>query len=197
MAFKICQVLKRILLSSRGNIQYDDGLIILGRVPYIKTPRNGKVSIGSNTVLNSDSKNSNIALTTRCKFVTGYLGNITVGSNCDLNGTCIVSYDSVTIGDFCQISSSTLITDTDFHPVNIKERMKQMSGQDFDFSSVNKRPISIGSNVWIGWGVTILKGVKIGDNSIVAANSVLTGGKTCPDNCVIAGNPAKVVKMLI
>lgn len=167
--------------------------IILGPTPYLKTPRNGKVRIGSRTVVNSDAKNSNIALTTRCKFVTGYEGVITIGDNCDLNGTCIVAYDSVSIGDFCQISSSTLITDTDFHPVDIRERMKQMRGEKFDFSSVNKRPITIGSSVWIGWGVTILKGVTVGDNCIVAANSLVVGNSTFPDSCVIAGNPAKIV----
>lgn len=151
--------------------------IILGSLPYRKTPQYGKVRRGCRTVINSDAKNSNIALAMRCKFVTGYEGVIT-------------------IGDFCQISSSTLITDTDSHPVDISERMKQMRGKKFDFSTVNIRPITIGSNVWIGWGVTILKGVTIGDNCIVAANSVVVGNSTYPDSCVIAGNSAKIVKLL-
>ena len=179
-----------------GTITVGNNSIILGPVPYIKTPRNGEVTIGVNAVINSDARNSNIALTTRCKFVTGYQGKITIGDNCDLNGTCIVAYDSVSIGDYCQISSSTLIADTDFHPVEISERMKQMRGEGFDFSSVNKRPIIIGSNVWIGWGATILKGAIIGNNCIVAANSVVVGNSVFPDDCVIAGNPAKIVKML-
>ena len=194
--FRISQALKKTRLKAGGAIAIGADSIIMGSTPYLKTPRNGKVKVGSRTVINSDEKNSNIALTTRCKFVTGYEGEITIGDNCDLNGTCIVAYDSVSIGDFCQISSSTLITDTDFHPVDISERMKQMRGEKFDFSSVNKRPIRIGSNVWIGWGVTILKGATIGDNCIVAANSVVVGNSTFPDNCVIAGNPAKIVKML-
>ena len=53
-------------------------------------------------------------------------------------------------------------------------------------------PIIIGENCWIGTSVRICKGVTIGDNSIVAACSVVT--KDVPANCVVAGNPAKIVK---
>ena len=53
-------------------------------------------------------------------------------------------------------------------------------------------PIIIGENVWIGSHVRICKGVTIGDNSVVAANSVVT--KDVPANCIVAGNPAKIVK---
>ena len=53
-------------------------------------------------------------------------------------------------------------------------------------------PVKIGKNVWIGQKSRICKGVEIGDNSIVAANSVVT--KSVPANCIVAGNPAKIVK---
>lgn len=144
--------LKRWKLANNRSVEFGRDLLVLGPIPYVKTPKNGRLFLGNGVIINSDSKNSNIALTTRCKFVTGYDGKITVGDNCDLNGTCIVSYDSVSIGDYCQISSNTLISDTDFHPVDIDERRKQMSGESFSLSSVNKRSILIGSNVWIGWG---------------------------------------------
>ncbi|MBA2585639.1 MAG: maltose acetyltransferase, partial [Chthoniobacterales bacterium] len=50
----------------------------------------------------------------------------------------------------------------------------------------------IGDNVWIGMNAVILKGVAIGENSVVAAGAVVT--KSVPENCVVAGNPAKIVK---
>ena len=61
-------------------------------------------------------------------------------------------------------------------------------------NSIGKvKPIVIGRNVWIGNNVMILKGTEIGDNSVIGAGAVITGGKF-PSNVVIAGNPAKVVK---
>lgn len=173
-----------------------DNLRILGATPYLKAPSTaaGMVRIGNNVVLNSDSKNSNTNVTTRVKFVLGYEGNIEIGDNCDLNGVCIVSYKSVKNGSFCQFASSTMISDTDFHPVDSKERHRQMSGEPFSFDSVKKKEIIIGDNSWIGWGCIILKGAHIGNNCIVAAGSVVLG-KDYPDNSIIAGNPAKVVKI--
>jgi acetyltransferase-like isoleucine patch superfamily enzyme len=57
-----------------------------------------------------------------------------------------------------------------------------------------KGPVIIKNNVWIGEGVAILPGVTIGENSIIGANSVVT--KCFPNNCVLAGNPAKVLKII-
>ena len=182
-------------LSRTGLFSHDDNLRILGSIPYIKAPKGaiGRVSCGHNVVLNSDSKNSNTNLTTRVKFVLGYEGSITIGNNCDLNGICVVSYKSVRIGNYCQFASSTMICDTDFHPVDNLERYHQMAGAAFSFDSVKKEDIVIGDNSWIGWGCIILKGAHIGNNCIVAAGSVVLG-KDYPDNSIIAGNPAKVVK---
>ncbi|WP_151802437.1 acyltransferase [Acinetobacter guillouiae] len=169
---------------------------ILGQLPYFKLPKNGKIFLGNQVVLNSDFKNTNTALTYRCKFVTGYDGIIKIGNNTMLNGVCIVSYKNVEIGDECQIASSTIISDTDFHPVDPILRSKQVKGENFPFSSVGKKEIKIGNNVWIGWNCTILKGVEIGDNSIVAAGSVVLAG-SYPNGSLIAGNPAKVIKSYI
>ena len=166
---------------------------IMGFLPCFKMPKNGKVLIAKNAVINSSFRNTNTALTYRCKFVTGYDGVISIGENTMLNGVCVVAYENVEIGRDCQIASSTLISDTDFHPVDPDLRLKQVRGESFPFSSVGKSPIRIGSNVWIGWNCTILKGVEIGDNSIVAAGSVVLAG-SYPANSLLAGNPAKVIK---
>jgi hypothetical protein len=72
-------------------------------------PKNGKVVFGNNVVLNSDFANTNTSLTFRCKFVTGYGGKIVVGDNTMFNGVCVVSYEEVEIGRYCQIASSTIL----------------------------------------------------------------------------------------
>lgn len=193
---KMIQSLKIFTLKMlHPKIVLHEGVVVLGAIPYFKLPKNGRVVFGKKVILNSDFKNSNTALTFRCKFVTGYEGVIQVGENTMFNGVCVVAYESVVIGKNCQIASSTLIADTDFHPVDPAEREKQVSGQPYSFGAVKKKPIVLGDNVWVGWNSTILKGVTIGDNSIVAAGSVVLAGDY-PANALIAGNPAKVVKRI-
>jgi acetyltransferase-like isoleucine patch superfamily enzyme len=191
---KFIFVLRRFLLKIiyKNKIEFGENLRVLGALPFCKLPKNGKLILGKNVVLNSDFKNSATALTTKVKFVTGYDGKIVVGDNCDFNGTCIVAYDEIEIGNHCQIASSSLISDNDFHPVDPEWRLKQMIGDFYPFSAIGKKKITIGNNVWIGWGAVILKGVTIGDNSIIAAGSIVTSD--IPANCIAAGNPAKVVK---
>ena len=181
---------------NKNQVFLDGDIKILGKLPHFKIPKNGKIFFGNQVVLNSDFKNTNTALTYRCKFVTGYDGVIKIGKHTMLNGVCIVSYQKVEIGDECQIASSTIISDTDFHPVDPILRSKQVKGESFPFSSVGKKEIKIGNNVWIGWNCTILKGVEIGDHSIVAAGSVVLAGHY-PNGSLIAGNPAKVIKSYI
>ena len=188
--------IKRARLKSLGRVTFGENLMILGGLPICKTPREGMILIGDNVTLNSDKLHSNSALTSAVKLTTGYNGVINIGNNSILNGSCIVAYDKVDIGSCCEIASCTIITDTDFHPVDPGERLKQMKGDLFSFDTVNKKPVKIGNNCWIGYGAIILKGYTIGNNCIVGAGAVIPGNSSFPDNCVIAGNPAKIVKML-
>lgn len=103
---------------------------------------------------------------------------IRIGDNSFLNRrTEVMCRKSVTIGKNCAISWDVVITDTDYHSIDGRETTK---------------PVEIGDNVWIGSRSTILKGVKIGNGAVVAANSVVT--KDVPAGALVAGNPAKVIK---
>ena len=111
---------------------------------------------------------------------------ITIGDNCRLNGAGIQAYTHVDIGPRCMISS-TIMIDTDFHNLDPELR------HDPD-APVACAPIVLEENVWVAGQTAILKGVRIGANSVVAFRAVVT--KDVPPNVVVAGNPARVVKEL-
>lgn len=173
-------------------IHIEGAIRILGEQPVCKIPGNGRIKLGNKVVLNSDFENSNTALTYRCTLVCGIEGHIEIGENSMLNGVSVTSYKKVSIGKNCHIASSTLITDTDFHPVDPTIREQEVLGYKIDYAHVNKDEVKIGDNVWIGWGSIILKGVTIGDNSIIGAGSVVISD--VPANTLAAGNPAKIKK---
>ena len=110
------QKLKTFLLKFKfGSRLLTEGPIrILGNMPMFKLPGSSKIILGSKVVLNSHSKNSNTALTFNCTLVCGLTGVIQIGKTTMLNGVSVTSFRMVTIGDSCQIGSSTLISDTDF-----------------------------------------------------------------------------------
>lgn len=112
-------------------------------------------------------------------FVPGFrylYGNI-YAKNCHLCDTFFVDYAPIYIGEYTKFSFDNILI-TSGHEKN-------------DFSKVFAQPITIGKNVWITSKCIILGGVTIGDNSIIAAGSVVT--KDIPPNCIAAGNPARVV----
>ena len=89
------------------------------------------------------------------------------------------------IGNHVLIGANTKIFDNDFHPLEVEARNQN------DFSKLEKRKVKIGDNVFIGCNCIILKGTVLGDNCVVGAGSVVHGA--FEDNCVIAGNPARVI----
>lgn len=109
--------------------------------------------------------------------------NIHVGKNFYANFNSIfLDICPITIGDNCMFGPNVQLyaATHPLHPV------KRNSGLEYG------KPITMGDNVWLGGGVVITPGVTLGDNVVVAAGSVVT--KTFPDNCVIGGNPAKILK---
>ena len=99
---------------------------------------------------------------------------------------CTISaYQRVRIGEQCVIADRAMFIDFDHGVVEV-ERPIRVQG-------IYKRDVEVGSNVWIGYGACILRGVSVGDNSIVGTNSVVT--RDVPANAVVAGIPARVIRM--
>lgn len=118
-------------------------------------------------------------------FYCDYGYNIQLGDNVYMNyNCCILDVSIVKIGDNTMFGPNVQIY-TATHPLEYKARN---SGVEY------AKPIIIGNNVWIGGNATICPGVIIGNNVVVAAGSVVT--KSFPDDVVIGGNPAKIIKSI-
>ncbi|MEK4029546.1 sugar O-acetyltransferase [Pseudobacillus sp. FSL P4-0506] len=127
----------------------------------------------------STGENIYVEPTLRCDY--GY--NLHVGANFYANFDCVfLDVCEIRIGDNCFIAPGVHIY-TAAHPLNARERI---SGAEYGL------PVHIGHNVWIGGRAVINPGVKIGNNVVVASGAVVT--KDVPDNVVVGGNPAKIIK---
>ena len=108
---------------------------------------------------------------------------IRVGAGSRLNGVTCHSYSSITLGKKCMVGSAILM-DTDFH--TFEDPRHILYGKPLS------KPIILGDRVWLGGQCVLLKGVELGDRSVVGFRAVVT--KMFPADVVVAGNPARVVK---
>ncbi len=113
-------------------------------------------------------------------------GRIAIGSDCLLNGCSIGCYQQVEIAACCLISDCYIL-DTDYHNVDPATRHDSLVPGGV-------RPITIGQNVWVGTGARVLKGVNIGENSVVGLGCIVR--RNIPANVVVIGNPERIVKHL-
>ncbi len=131
------------------------------------------------------------------RLVSYHHGKIVMGSWSKIGpGSVVNCVNRVEIGKDTAIANNVLIIDNNTHPLCPSDRRYMRhtphgSDERQPWHSANS-PIIIGENVWIGSNSRICKGVTIGDNAIIAANSVVT--HNVPANAVAAGNPARIVK---
>lgn len=157
-------------------------------VPLFKKYPNSKIVIGDNCRFRSDKRSNMVGINRKCMLSTySSQSKIVIGKNSGFSGTVIAASKEIVIGDSVLCGANTLITDFDWHPIEPKDRLIR-SGKS------QSKPIFIKNNVWLGLDVVVLKGVTIGENSIIGAHSVVV--KDIPPNVIAAGNPCKVIKEL-
>lgn len=123
---------------------------------------------------------------------------VLIGNNVFLGGGSLIDcVESISIEDDVLISYRCIIADSDNHNIAYSQRKKDLQnwkkGQH-DWGTINTSPIQICKGVWLGTSVIVLKGVTIGEGSVVGAGSVVT--KDVPPWTIVAGNPAKVIREL-
>jgi len=151
-----------------------------GRTIFKKGSKN-IIKIGNNCTFLSRSSSNLIGINRPCILSSiGDKSSLIIGDNCGFSGTVIGCFSEIIICDNVRCGANTLITDSDWH----------LS----DYRSTKPKPIKINKNVWLGVNVTVLKGVEIGENSVIGAGSVVT--KNIPSNVIAAGNPCIVIRSL-
>lgn len=136
----------------------------------------GYISLADNSELICDGE---FSFHTGCKVEVLKGAKLKLGNGYMNYDSKLYCYNRITIGDGTIISEDVTIRDSDNHEI-------------IGNATPKSAPIVIGDHVWIGMNATILKGVTIGNGSVIAANALVN--KDIPDNCLAAGVPAKIIK---
>ncbi|HEU4656984.1 MAG TPA: acyltransferase [Capillimicrobium sp.] len=118
--------------------------------------------------------------------VRSHEGEVRIGAKTVLGQECTISsFQHVSIGRECIVADRVMLIDFDHGVVEVERPIREQG--------IYKRDVRVGNNVWIGYGACILRGVTVGDNTIIGTSSVVT--RDVEDNAVVAGVPAKLIRM--
>ncbi len=157
----------------RGRLQ-TDGLCFVGGSVKFEIGKSAKLKLGRWSWIGQG-----------CKLRV-HEGTVSIGAKSVLGQECTISaYQHVSIGRECIIADRVMLIDFDHGMVDVERPIREQG--------IYKRDVRIGHNAWVGYGACVLRGVTIGDNSVVGTYAVVN--KDLPDNAVAAGIPAQVIRM--
>jgi acetyltransferase-like isoleucine patch superfamily enzyme len=165
---------RRRWLTPTGRRLKLDGIAFIGPQVRLQIGKQASVRLGRWSWIGRGTK-------IRC-----HEGEVRIGAKTVMGEECTISaYQHVSIGEQCIVADRVMLIDFD-HAVTEVERPIRVQG-------IYKRDVRVGNNVWIGYGAQILRGVTVGDNSIIGASAVVS--RDVPANAVVAGIPARIVRM--
>jgi acetyltransferase-like isoleucine patch superfamily enzyme len=176
----------RLLFRLKG-IHLGKGSRFIG-VPLTYLYPGSQITLGDNLEVRTAVISNFIGLNRRSIIAThDENARIVLGNQCGLSGVVIGAKESIILGNRVMVGANVLITDFDWHSLDPSQRSAGVSS--------HSKPVIIEDNVFIGYSTTVLKGVHIGKNAVIGANSVVT--KDIPANSIAVGNPCKVVSKVL
>ncbi|TAF46603.1 MAG: acyltransferase [Sphingobacteriales bacterium] len=151
--------------------------------------RNSTILFGQKVVFNNTTRSNFIGLNKKSTIFVGNNAKLEIGDNSGFSNVSLHAIKAIKIGKYCNIGGNCFIWDSDFHPIDYIKRREHIE------SKINSLPVVIGDDVFIGANSIILKGVSIGNMSVIGAGSVVT--KSIPDKELWAGNPAKFIRKIV
>lgn len=169
-----------------GDIEHVDIPEIKGRANLVNL---GRCKIGRNFLVRSGFTNNPTGLYgSEFVLIIEAGAKVIIGNDVGISNSTIYCRQSITIGNGVLIGTDCKIYDTDFHSIHHADRATRPE-------RLGKcAPVSIGNDVFIGTGTIILKGVTVGDRSVIGAGSLVSS--SVPADELWAGNPAKKIRML-
>jgi acetyltransferase-like isoleucine patch superfamily enzyme len=175
------------LLFAMNDIPWDSSWRIHG-VPIIQKHRQSLMRFGPGLGLRSSVRSNPLAPNHPVVLATWQEGaHLEIGSNFAMTGGTICAVERIVIGNNVAVGANTTITDADFHAVDSKQRRSESFGG-------STAPIVIEDDVFIGMNCLVLKGVRIGQGSVIGAGSVIAAD--VPPHVIAVGNPARVIREL-
>jgi acetyltransferase-like isoleucine patch superfamily enzyme len=147
----------------------------------------GRIKLGSNVVINSAAWANPVAAGQRTTLlIKGDDAVIEIGDYTGISNAIICAREFVRIGRHVNLGAGCRIFDTDFHSLNLEQRVAD--------THIPSRPVTIGDGAFIGSNALVMKGVTIGDRAIIGAQAVVT--RDVGPGEIWGGNPAKLIKTL-
>jgi acetyltransferase-like isoleucine patch superfamily enzyme len=157
----------------RGRLQFD-GIAFVCRNVRFEIGKDARVVLGRWSWLGDGTK------------IRAHEGEVVIGAKSVLGQECTISaYQHVSIGRECIVADRVMLIDFDHGVVDVEQPIR--------LQGIYKRDVRVGHNVWIGYGACILRGVEVGDNSVIGTNSVVT--RDVAPNSVVGGVPARLIRM--
>jgi acetyltransferase-like isoleucine patch superfamily enzyme len=172
-----------------NNICYGDNLVVKGPI-YLTIRPNSQVKIGNACTIKSGHNYNPLSRNIRTSITLEENAKLQIGNNVGLSSVCLWVHHSVIIGNNVNVGADTIIMDSDAHSLSFDHRRSIK----IDLQNKINKEIIIGDDVLIGTRVIILKGVTIGDRSVIGSGSIVT--KDVPPDTVFGGNPALFIKKL-